>query len=80
METANSSAHVEGWQERLTSDKQGSALRELRDYLAGKRADLRRLLDAGGSPEEYNLRQKLLAAVDAADSAALAFWEKYNKD
>jgi len=72
--------HIEGWQERLTTDKQGNALRELRDYLAGKQAELRRLLDAGSSPEEYELHQKLLAAVEAADSAALAFWEKCNKD
>jgi transposase-like protein len=80
METAATPEHVEGWQERLAADKQGSALRELRDYLAAKQAELRRLLDAGSSPEEYELRQKLLAAMEAADSAALAFWENYNKD
>jgi hypothetical protein len=80
METAAASKHLEGWQERLAADKQGSALRELRDYLAGKHGELRRLLDAGASPEEYELYKKLLAAVEAADSAALAFWEKHNKD
>ena len=71
--------HLEGWQERLTSDAQGHALRELGDYLAGKQAELRRLLDAGSSPEEYETRQKLLAAVEAAQAAALAFWEKHHK-
>ena len=80
METATPLGQIGGWQERLAADKQGAALRELRDYLAGKQAELRRLLDAGSSPEEYELRQKLLAAVEAADSAALTFWEKHNKD
>ena len=80
MKTAATPEYVEGWQERLTTDKQGSALRELRDYLAGRQAELRRLLDAEANQKEYALRQKLLAAVEAADSAALVFWEKYNKD
>jgi transposase-like protein len=80
METATLPEQVDDWQERLTTDKQGSALRELRDHLASKQAELRRMLNAGTSPEEYGLQQKLLAAVEAADSAALTFWEKYNKD
>ncbi|MDR0466353.1 MAG: hypothetical protein LBH94_03240 [Deltaproteobacteria bacterium] len=80
METATALEEFEGWQERLTADKQGAALRELRDYLADKRAELRRLLDAGTSPEEFRLNQKLLAAVEAADGAAQVFWEKHNKD
>jgi hypothetical protein len=80
METTTALEQLEGWQERLAADKQGSALRELRDCLTGKQAGLRRLLDAGGTPEEYELRQKLLAAVEAADNAAVAFWEKHNKD
>jgi hypothetical protein len=71
---------IDSWQERLCSDKKGVALRELRDYLAGKQAELRSLLDAGSEPEKYASHQKLLAAVEAADSAALAYWEKHNKD
>ena len=78
MENATTAKQFEGWQERLASDKQGIVLRELRDYLAGRQAELRRLLDVEAGPEEYVLRQKLLAAVEAADSAALAFWEKHN--
>ena len=78
MENATTAKQFEGWQERLASDKQGIALRELRDYLAGRQAELRRLLDIEAGPEEYVLRQKLLAAVEAADSAALVFWEKHN--
>ena len=80
METTTPLEHGASWQERLAADKQGSALRELRDYLAGKRGELRCLLDAGSSPEEYELNTKLLAAVEAADSAALTFWEKNNKE
>jgi hypothetical protein len=80
METVTTLKEPEGWQERLAADKQGGVLRELRDYLAGKQAELRRLLDVGGSPEDYAVHQKLLAAVEAADSAAVAFWEKCNKD
>ena len=80
METMTTLEQPGSWQERLALDKHGSALRELRDYLAAKQAELRYLLDAGSSPEEYKLRQKLLASVEAADSAALAFWEKHNKD
>ena len=80
METATTAKQVEGWQERLSNDRQGTVLRELRDYLIGRQTELRRLLDAGSEPEEYALHQKLLAAVEAADMAALAFWEKYNKD
>jgi hypothetical protein len=80
MENATSTDTREGWQERLTTDKQGNALRELRDHLAGKQGELRRLLDAGTDPETYDLHNKLLAAVEAADSAALAFWEKCNKE
>ena len=79
METFTTQEQMDGWQERLSSDKQGVALRELRDYLAGRQAELRRLLDAGSRPEEYSLNQKLLAAVEAADSAAQVFWEKHNK-
>jgi hypothetical protein len=80
METVTTQQAPEGWRERLAADTQGGALRELRDYLAGKQAELRRLLDVGSSPEDYGLHQKLLAAVEAADGAALAFWERYNKD
>lgn len=80
MKAVTTFEQAEGWQERLAGDKQGGALRELRDYLANKRAELRRLLDIGSSPEEYALHQKLLAAVEAAESAAIAFWEKHNKD
>ena len=79
METNAAPEQIESWQERLSNDKQGAALRELRDYLAGRQAELRRLLDAGSEPEKYALHEKLLAAVVAADGAALAFWEKYNK-
>jgi len=80
MTTGATSERLESWQERLAADKQGRALRELGDYLAAKQAELRRLLDDEASPEEYELRQKLLAAVAAAGSAALAFWERHNKD
>ena len=80
MENATTSEQREGWQERLTADKQGNALRELRDYLAEKQGELRRLLDAGSAQETYELHKKLLAAMEAADSAALAFWEKCNKE
>jgi hypothetical protein len=79
METATTPQESEGWRERLEADRQGGALRELRDYLAGKQAELRRLLDVGSSPEDYGLHQKFLAAMEAADSAAVAFWEQYNK-
>ena len=79
METATTMNQIEGWQERLAEDEQGVTLRELRDYLAVKQAELRRLLDAEASQEEYELNQKFLAAVEAADIAALAFWEKHNK-
>ena len=79
MNAVTTSQAPEGWQERLAADSQGGALRELRDHLAGKQAELRRLLDVGGSPEDYVVNQKLLAAVEAADSAAVAFWEKCNK-
>ena len=79
METETTLKELESWQERLAMDKQGASLRELRDYLAGKQAELRRLFDAGVGPEEYGQYQKLLAAVEAADVAALAFWEKHNK-
>ncbi|MDR2892004.1 MAG: hypothetical protein LBV80_02810 [Deltaproteobacteria bacterium] len=68
-----------GWQERLAEDKQGFALRELRDYLSVKQAELRRQLDIGSSPADYAVYQKLLAAIEAADSAAVTFWEKDNK-
>jgi DNA-binding transcriptional regulator YiaG len=80
MENTTNSKQTEAWQERLATDKQGSALRELRDYLSVKQGELRRLLDAGTDPETFELHQKLLAAVVAADSAALAFWEKHNKE
>jgi hypothetical protein len=80
MEIETTLKQLDGWQERLSADKQGVALRELRDYLAGKQAELRRLLDAGSSPEDYEVHQKLLAAVEAADAASTTFWEKHNKD
>ena len=80
METTAASEQFEGWQERLATDKQGNALRALRDYLAEKQGVLRSLLDAGVSPEAYELHQKLLKAVEAADSAALAFWDKHNRE
>ncbi|MCL2029114.1 MAG: hypothetical protein FWG97_01665 [Deltaproteobacteria bacterium] len=80
MEKAATTEQVESWQERLAADRQGGALRELRDYLAEKQGELRRLLDAGADPETYELYQKFLAAVEAADGAALAFWEKHNKE
>ena len=80
MENAATPEHHESWQERLAADKAGAALRELRDYLAEKKGALRRLLEAGADPETYELHQKLLAAMEAADSAAVAFWEKYNKE
>ena len=70
----------DGWQDRLAADRQGSALRGLRDYLAGRRADLRRLLDGEATPEEFSLYEKLMAAVDAAEKAAVSLWEKHNKD
>jgi hypothetical protein len=70
----------DGLQERLAADRQGIALRGLRDHLAGKRAHLRRLLDDGAAPEEFSLYENLMEAVDAAEKAALAFWEKHNKD
>jgi len=58
METATTMNQIEGWQERLAEDEQGVALRELRDYLAVKQAELRRLLDAEARQEEYALNQK----------------------
>ena len=79
MKTVTTAEQIGGWQERLSTDKQGAALRELRDYLAGIQAELHRLLDIGSAPEEYSLHQKLLVAVEAADGAVLAFWEKCNK-
>lgn len=79
MDSALANGDAQSWQERLSEDRQGGALRELRDQLAGMRAELRRRLDAGAAPDEFALAEKLLAAVEAADSAALTFWDKYNK-
>ncbi|MDR2488967.1 MAG: hypothetical protein LBD42_05705 [Desulfovibrio sp.] len=73
-------ATPEAWQDRLAADGRGDALRELLGYLAEKRAELRRALDAGASPEEFPVHEGLLAAVDAAENAALAFWDKHNKE
>ena len=64
----------------MAADGRGDALRELLGYLAEKRTELRRALDAGISPEEFAVHEGLLAAVDAAESAALAFWDKYHKE
>jgi hypothetical protein len=35
-------------------------------------------MDAGAAPQEYAAAAKLLAAVDAAEEADLAFWEEHN--
>jgi hypothetical protein len=67
------------WQEQLAADPGGLALGRLRDHLAGRRADLRRNMDAGALPEDYAVTEKLLAAVEAAEIAAVAYWEKFNK-
>jgi len=80
MATAMTQEQPESWRDRLAADTQGSALRELRDFLAGKQAELHRLLDAGSSPDVFALHQKLLAAAEAADNAAVTFWEKHNKE
>ncbi|MDR2504442.1 MAG: hypothetical protein LBD82_08715 [Deltaproteobacteria bacterium] len=70
----------EGWPDCLAGDRQGEALRRLRDILAAKRARLRDRLAAGVAPEEFALGEKLLAALDAADAAALVIWEEHNKN
>ena len=80
MEKAATTEQAESWQERLATDRQGGALRELRDYLAEKQGELRRFLDAGTDQETYELHQKFLTAVEAADKAALTFWERHNKE
>jgi hypothetical protein len=70
----------DSWQDRLAADNQGDALREMLGYLAEKRTELRRVMDAGLDPKDFAVHEGLLAAVDAAEQAALAFWEKHNKD
>ncbi|MDR1946213.1 MAG: hypothetical protein LBQ51_03495 [Desulfovibrio sp.] len=73
------SASPGDWQEKLAADSDGSALKSLREQLARDRAVLRRDMDSGASPEAYAVSAKLAAAVDAAESAATAYWEKYNR-
>jgi hypothetical protein len=67
------------WQDRLAADSGGAVLAGLRQELSGKRAELRRRMDAGLLPAEYSTAEKLLAALDAAESAVVSYWEKFNK-
>ncbi|MDR2051352.1 MAG: hypothetical protein LBQ63_06240 [Deltaproteobacteria bacterium] len=75
METAETA----DWQEKLAADRNSSALKVLLGKLTSMREKLRRFMDAGCPPEEYAVAEKLLAAVEAAESAATAYWERHNK-
>jgi hypothetical protein len=67
------------WQDKLAADRDSAALKLLLEKLASIRTRLRRITDAGCPPEEYAVAEKLLEAVEAAESAALTYWERHNK-
>jgi hypothetical protein len=67
------------WQEKLAADPDSVFLKSLLDKLTGMKAKLRRFMDAGAPPAEYAAAEKLLGSVNAAENAAIAYWEKHNK-
>jgi hypothetical protein len=68
-----------GWQEQLAADPGGAALSGLRRELSVKKVELRRRMDVGLLPEEYSTAEKLLTALDAAESAVVSYWTKFNE-
>lgn len=62
--------------ERLSNDRDGAQLKELLARLNAGKASVRKQLDAGVSPQEYQGLTSLAAAYDAALAVLPTLWEK----
>jgi hypothetical protein len=63
----------------LCEDPNGSILKQAQNLQAGMARRLRALMDAGLSAEEFAKARQLTEAVQAAETACAAYWEKHNK-
>jgi hypothetical protein len=72
-------AKIEDLTDNLTDDPGGATLKQAQRLLADMLQRLRALMDAGLPPEEFTRARQLTEAALAAETACLAYWEKYNK-
>ena len=62
-------------EERLIADAGGTYRDSLVNSLAGDRAAVRRAMDAGLAPAEFDAAGKLLAGIDTATRAVQVLWK-----
>jgi type III secretion system YseE family protein len=60
---------------RLLADSSGAYRDQLVRHLADERASLRRQMDAGLPPAEYEQANQLVAAVEAASKVVQTLWK-----
>lgn len=60
---------------RLQADASGAYRDELVSSLAGQRSAIKKQIDAGLPPAEYEQANKLLAGVDAATKVVQTLWK-----
>lgn len=63
----------------LDRDVNGAALRDMRDILHARQMELKRALDRGVTPAEFQSGQAMLASYEAARRGLDAAWEKRHK-
>ncbi len=66
-------------EQKLAADASGAYRDELLQSLAGERSALRRTMDAGLPPEEYEQASRLMAGVDAATRVVETLWKTVHR-
>jgi type III secretion system YseE family protein len=67
-------------QERLRGDAAGTERRRLQQQLEELRISIRRRIDTGLRPPEFQSLQSLLSAVETGETLLLATWQGYHPD
>jgi len=65
--------------ERLQADEDGSVRAAAIDRVGVKMAEIKRALDAGVSPADYDALNKALVALEQAKFVITAAWSSYRK-
>ncbi|OBQ45945.1 EscE/YscE/SsaE family type III secretion system needle protein co-chaperone [Halodesulfovibrio spirochaetisodalis] len=67
------------WCDELLSDPSGHGLKVVTDKIASIRFEVKREMDKGLAPDEFEGAQRLLQALESADEIANGYWNNMHQ-